>query len=128
MYPLYAVAQRLNIPVLFHTGSSIFENSRIKYGNPICFDDLAVDFPRLKLVMAHGGRGAWYDKVSGLPPQKLLEYFPEMERFSHKFIFGSDWPNVNVAKNIDSIRSLPISTQARERILGETAAELLGIM
>jgi hypothetical protein len=90
MYPLYAVAQRLNIVVLFHTGSSVFENTLIKYGNSICFGDLAVDFPRLKLVMAHGGRGAWYDEVSGLPPQKLLEYFPEMERFSHKFIFGSD--------------------------------------
>ena len=48
IYPLYAVAQRLRIPILFHTGSSIFRNSRIKYGNPIFFDDVAVDFPDLK--------------------------------------------------------------------------------
>lgn len=37
MYPLYAVAERLDIPVHFHTGSSIFSNSRLKYGNPIFF-------------------------------------------------------------------------------------------
>lgn len=141
MYPLYAAAQQLELPVLFHTGSSIFANSRIKYGNPIFFDDIAIDFPRLKIVMAHGGRGAWYEEamlmarlhqnvyveVSGLPPHKLLEYFPEMDRFSHKFIFGSDWPGVIIKKNMDAIGSLPISVMSQNRILGENAARLLGI-
>ena len=141
LYPLYAVAQKLNIPVLFHTGSSIFKGSRIKYGNPIFFDDVAVDFPDLKIVMAHGGRGFWYNEavmmtrlhenvyieVSGLPPKKLLEYFPELERFSDKFIFGSDWPSVDVKKNIEAIHSLDISQEAKEKILGGNAQKILGI-
>lgn len=139
MYPLYSVAERYGIPILFHTGSSIFKNSRIKYGNPISFDDVAVDFPDLKIVMAHGGRGPWYDEaltmvrlhknvyidITGLPPQKLLEYFPDMERFSHKFIFGTDWPNVDVKKNIEKIKALPISQTAIDNILGETAKLVL---
>ena len=141
MYPLYAAAQQLDIPVLFHTGSSVFTNARIKYGNPVFFDDVAIDFPRLKIVMAHGGRGAWYDEamlmarlhpnvyveVSGLPPRKLLEYFPEMDRFSHKFIFGSDWPGAMIKKNMDTISSLPLSVMSQNRILGENAARLLGL-
>jgi len=67
---------------------------------------VAVDFSELKIVMAHGGRAPWYEEsmtmvrlhknvyidVAGLPPQKLLEYFPDMERFAHKFVFGTDWP------------------------------------
>ena len=141
MYPLYSEAEKLSIPILFHTGSSIFQNSRIKYGNPIFFDDVAVDFPNLKLIMAHGGRGPWYDEaltmvrlhkniyidVAGLPPQKLLKYFPDIERFAHKFVFGTDWPNVDVKKNIEKINKLPVSREAIKKILGENAMEILSL-
>ncbi len=142
MYPLYAAAQRLGIPVLFHTGSSVFANSRIKYGNPLFFDDVAVDFPDLKIIMAHGGRGPWYNEalamvrlhrniyidISGLPPKNLLENFPDMPRFAHKFIFGSDWPSVVPQKNIEIIRTLNMSQEAISKILGENAAKLLGLV
>ena len=57
LYPLYGAAQELEMPVMYHTGLSVFQNSRIKYGNPIFLDDVAVDFPDLTLVMSHGGRG-----------------------------------------------------------------------
>ena len=141
LYPLYAVAEKLSIPILFHTGSSIFNNSRIKYGNPIFYDDIAVDFPNLKIIMAHGGRGPWYDEafsmirlhsnvyidVTGLPPNKLLTYFPEMERFAHKFIFGTDWPSVDVKKNITSICNLSLKQKSIDKILGENAKCVLGM-
>ena len=68
-----------------------------------------------------------YIEVSGLPPKKLLEYFPELERFSDKFIFGSDWPSVDVKKNIEAIHSLDISQEAKEKILGGNAQKILGI-
>lgn len=141
MYPLYSVAQELSLPVLFHTGSSFFKNARIKYGNPLYFDDIAVDFPDLKIIMAHGGIGPWYDEaatmvrihpnvyidISGLPPQKLLDYFPDLEKLSHKYIFGTDWPTVDVGKNIEKIRNMPISEIAIDRILGENACRVLGL-
>ncbi len=56
IYPLYAKARELDIPVLLHIGSSIFAGSRLKYGDPLFLDDVAVDFPELKLVQAHSGR------------------------------------------------------------------------
>ncbi len=142
MYPLYAVAERLGIPVLFHTGSSIFSGVRLKYAQPIYLDDLAVDFPDLTIIMAHGGRGLWYDEalslvrlhknfyidLSGLPPQKLPAYFPDLERYAHKFVFGTDWPSVDVKKNIQLIRHLNISSEAVARILGKNAKQLLGLL
>jgi uncharacterized protein len=141
LYPMYQVAERLGIPVLFHTGSSIFINSRIKYGNPIFLDDVAVDFPDLNIIMAHGGRGPWYDEamtmvrlhenvyidVAGLPPAKLTGLFPDLGRFAGKFIFGTDWPAVDVKKNITAIRDLNIPLLAKDKILGENAKELLGL-
>ena len=140
MYPLYQAAQELGIPVLIHTGSSIFKGSRIKYGNPLHLDDVAVDFPNLKLVMAHSGRGFWYEKafflskmhaniymeVAGLPPSKLLTYFPELARNTDKVIFGSDWPGMpNIGRNMDAISKLPIPAEGVENILGGNAAKLL---
>jgi predicted TIM-barrel fold metal-dependent hydrolase len=142
LYTLYAKAQELGIPVMVHTGSSIFRGARLKYGDPLYMDDVAVDFPELTLLMAHSGRGFWYDRayflaklhanvymeISGLPPQKLLDYFPELERVADKVIFGSDWPGMpHIKRNIEMIRGLPLSAEAKEKILGGNAARILGL-
>jgi predicted TIM-barrel fold metal-dependent hydrolase len=142
LYPLYAKAQELGIPVMIHTGSSIFKGARLKYGDPLYMDDVAVDFPALKLLMVHSGRGFWYERayflaklhanlymeISGLPPQKLLDYFPELERVADKVIFGSDWPGMpHVGRNIETIRGLPLREESKEKILGGNAARILGL-
>ena len=141
MYPIYGAAQDLGVPILFHTGSSVFRNARIKYGNPIFFDDVALDFPELKIVMAHGGRGAWYDEattmirlhknvyidVTGLPVRKLPQFFPDIDRFSHKFVFGTDWPQMVIKESIEKFSQIGLSEESRQRILGGNAARLLNL-
>ncbi|HYF95421.1 MAG TPA: amidohydrolase family protein [Symbiobacteriaceae bacterium] len=142
LYPLYAVCQELGLPVMAHTGSSVFPGSRLKYGQPLHFDDVAVDFPDLNLLLCHCGRPIWYDEafalarfhrnvymeISGLPPQKLLTYFPELERLAHKVIYGSDWPGFpSLSANVAAIRGLPIGEQAKAAILGGNAARLHGL-
>ncbi|MEE2823182.1 MAG: amidohydrolase family protein [Acidobacteriota bacterium] len=140
---IYALAQEAGLPVMIHTGSSIFPTSRIKYGDPIFLDDVAVDYPRLNIVLAHCGRGPWYDhavtlartranvflELSGIPPHRLLEYLPALPRLSHKTIFGSDWPSVpplkQVVEGISSLRDF--STEELDKILGENAARLLDL-
>ncbi len=142
LYPMYAVAQSLNIPVMVHTGSSVFRGAKLKYGDPLALDDVAVDFPNLKIVMAHSGRGFWYDRafflarlhenvymeIAGLPPQRLLEYFPEFERNADKIIFGSDWPGMPyIQRNIELFRKLPLKESTKEKVLGGNAARVLGL-
>jgi predicted TIM-barrel fold metal-dependent hydrolase len=142
LYPVYAKAEELGIPVAWHTGISIFPASRLKYGDPIYIDDVAVDFPRLTAIITHSGRPLWYDtaytlarlrenvfmEIAGLPPKRLLNYFPDLERVSDKVLFGSDWPSVPMLKdNVAAIRALPLSEAARARILGGNAARLLGL-
>lgn len=139
-HPLYAKAQDLNIPVVFHTGSSIFKNAKLRFGNPLYLDDLAVDFPDLTIIQAHGGRAFWYNiasflakrhrnvyiEISGLPPKNLLRYFPDLEKIGEKIIFGSDWPGVpSVKANIEAIQELPLMTETKRKILGENALKLL---
>ena len=142
VYPLYSMAEEHRLPVLVHTGSSVFKGSKIKYADPIHLDDVAADFPELTLLMAHGGRGLWYDKalflsrlhpnlyleISGLPPKNLLRYFPDMKKNIDKFVYGSDWPGIkNIGSNIKAIRELPLSKSSVKKILYENAAQILRI-
>jgi predicted TIM-barrel fold metal-dependent hydrolase len=142
IYPMYSVAQELGIPVLVHVGSSVFAGSRLKYGDPLFLDDVAVDFPTLTIIQSHCGRPFWYDKafalarlhenvymeVAGLPPRNLLSYFPELERLSSKVIYGSDWPGVpTIQENIRHIRELPLSQECKNKILGGNASKILSL-
>ena len=141
MYPLYAAAQEIGIPVMFHTGSSVLPNTRIKYGNPIFMDALALDFPELKIILSHGGRGPWYKEAmymiqrhehvyidaTGLPVRKLPEYFPGLEHYAGKFVFGTDWPQVRVKHAVPKYGQLGLSDEALAKILGGNAAKLLGL-
>ncbi len=141
LYSLYARAQELKIPVMIHIGSSMFRGTRMKYCDPMQLDDIAVDFPDLKIVMSHSGRGFWYDEcfflsrfhkniymeLSGLPPKSLLNYFPELDKNGEKVIFGSDWPAIpyDISKNIEDIKSLPLSDKTIEGILYKNAEKVL---
>ncbi|MBW1903283.1 MAG: amidohydrolase [Deltaproteobacteria bacterium] len=141
LYPIYSKAQELGIPVMFHIGSSVFKGTKMKYCDPIYLDDIAVDFPDLKIVMAHSGRGFWYEKcfflsrvhknvymeITGLPPDKLLTYFPDLDKNGEKVLFGSDWPalQVDISKNIEAIKSLPLSERTIEAMLYGNAYKIL---
>lgn len=142
VYPLYAKAEELGLPVMIHTGSSVFKGSKMKYSDPLLVDDVAVDFPKLNLLLVHGGRGFWYDRaaflarlhenvyleIAGLPPKNLLKYFPDLERISDKVIFGSDWPATPPLKQtIMAIKKLPLPQESIRKILGENARKLLGL-
>jgi predicted TIM-barrel fold metal-dependent hydrolase len=143
VYPLYEICQSAGIPVLLHIGSSVLPGTRIKYCDPIYLDDVAVDFPNLTIVMAHGGRGLWYDTcaflaahkpnvfidVTGLVPGRLLEHFPDLERLSPKVVFGTDWPAMpkSPRANAEAIRALGLSQGALDRIFYENSARILGL-
>jgi predicted TIM-barrel fold metal-dependent hydrolase len=142
LYPVYEKVTELKIPLMLHTGSSIFKGAKLKFGDPIFIDDIAVDFPEMTIVMAHSGRGHWYDhaftmanlhknvymEIAGLPPKNLIKYFPDLEKLPDKIIFGSDWPGVpSISGNIDTINNLSISDSTKEKILGSNAMRILKI-
>ena len=142
LFPIYERAQELSIPVMIHTGSSVFPGSLMKYGDPLFLDEIAVFFPSLKIIQSHAGRGFWYDRafflaglhenvymdITGLPPQNLLKYFPDLERNADKIIFGSDWPGIiDIKKNVAAILDLPLSKSTKAKILGKSAETLLRI-
>ncbi|MEZ4411822.1 MAG: amidohydrolase family protein [Gemmatimonadales bacterium] len=138
---IYRRCEERQLPVLIHTGTSIFPGARSKWGNPMEIDDVAIDYPKLTIVMAHGGRPLWMEEaffvlrrhpnvfleLSGIPPARLLEYFPRLTDISHKTIWGTDWPSPGVhdlRKNLDAFRALPLPPEVQRAILSETSLRL----
>jgi predicted TIM-barrel fold metal-dependent hydrolase len=122
--------------VIVHTGTSVFPGARNKFADPLFVEDVAIDFPDLTIVLAHGGRPLWMEtamfltrrfpnvwlEVSGVPPARLLEYFPRLPALAEKVLFGTDWPGPGVKDiraNLDAFRALPIPTDVQRRILEE---------
>jgi predicted TIM-barrel fold metal-dependent hydrolase len=139
---MYQIAEDAGIPVMFHTGTSVFPGVRSKYGHPLPIDDIAVDFPKLKIIMAHGGRPLWMAEafflmrrhpnvhmdISGIPPKLLLNYFPRIEEIADKVMFGSDWPSPGIpgmGANANQVKQLPISDESKRKILYDVADRLL---
>ena len=95
------------------------------------------DFPGLTVVLAHGGRGWWYEaaaalallhenvwiELSGLPPRKLPEYYQRfnLRRLARRFVFGTDWPGVpGIARNARALAELDVGDDTLGEILGAT--------
>ncbi|MGI9049798.1 MAG: amidohydrolase family protein, partial [Rubrobacteraceae bacterium] len=129
--PAYAFCEAEDFPVVFHCGTSVFPGATNRYADPALIEDVARDFPGLNVVLAHGGRGWWYDaaafitlmrenvfiEVSGLPPKKLPDYYKNynFERLARKMIFGTDWPGVPGPKlNAQAIADLDIEHETLE--------------
>jgi uncharacterized protein len=138
---IYSTCEELGIPVIFHTGTSIFPGARNRYGQPLLVEDVAIDFPRLTIVLAHGGRPLWmeealfltrrfpnvYLETSSVPPFKLLEYFPALEKVRDRVVYGSDWPGPGVRDlggNLRAIQALPLSPETLSKILVENPLKI----
>jgi len=138
---LYEVASARRIPVMFHTGTSVFRGARTKHGDPLMVEDVGVDFPELDVIIAHGGRPFWTEEaffllrrfprfhldLSGIPPPRILEWFPRLEEIADRVLFGTDWPSPGVpsiAKNLAAVRALPLSPATIEKFVSGNAQRL----
>ena len=138
---LYEEAQRLRLPVMIHTGTSIFPGARSRMGEAMPVDDVAIDFPDLTIVIAHGGRPLWMEQafflvrrfpnvfmdVSSVPPRAIPRYFPRLGEIAHKVLYGSDWPAPGVrsmAQNLREFRELDLPAEAFRAILEDNPARV----
>ena len=145
LYPCYTVAQELNVPIIIHTGPALIINALIKHVQPLMVDEVAFDFPDLKIICAHMG-GHHYMEVHNLLVRHpnvyadlsfwpLHPYYKDMIPWSlfektvpDKILLGSDYPaGQTLGEAVEAVRSLPISEDFKGKILGENAARLLGL-
>ena len=147
-YPLYEVFAEARLPVLFHTGHSGIGTGmpggggiRLKYGNPMLVDDVAVDFPDMPIILAHPSF-PWQDEaisvclhkpevyidLSGWSPKyfspTLVQYANTL--LKHKVLFGSDYPLLTPDRWLADFEKIAIRDEVRPLILKENARRLFG--
>jgi predicted TIM-barrel fold metal-dependent hydrolase len=144
LYPAYAICQERGVPVVVHCGTSTFPGALNQYADPLLLDDVLRDFPRLSIVLAHGGRGWWYDaaaflaltnpnvwiELSGLPPARLKTYYARHSwaRLSRRMIFGTDWPGIpGIAVNARAVAALCPDDETVDLVLSGNAARVYGL-
>jgi len=148
-YPIYEVIAEYGLPAIFHTGHSGMGTGmrggggmRLKYGEPMLIDDVAVDFPDMKIILAHPS-WPWVDQslsmalhkdnvfidLSGWSPK----YFPKQviqyanTQLKHKMLFGSDFPLIQPDKWIKTAQEVGFREEVMPLILKDNAARVLGL-
>jgi predicted TIM-barrel fold metal-dependent hydrolase len=144
LYPAYAMCQERGLPVVVHCGTSTFPGALNQYADPILLDDVLRDFPRMSVVLAHGGRGWWYDaaaflattnpnvwiELSGLPPARLQAYYARHNwpRLCRRMIFGTDWPGIpGIGANARAVAKLCPDDETVDLVLSGNAARVYGL-
>jgi len=151
---IYRYCERHGLPILFHAGTSFVGGTPLEYSRPAHFDSIAVEFPELRMILAHLGH-PWegetiavirrhphvYADLSALyyrpwqfynSMRLLVEY-----RTEAKVLFGSDFPFTTTADSIAGVRGLdgilaqsglpPVPAQVLEDIIHRDALKLLGL-
>ena len=134
--PLYALAKEYDVPVVFHTGDTFDKKGKLKYADPLTIDEVAVDHPNVRFVIAHCGN-PWIESAAEvaykndnvylecsalllgnldkLPKEQVDTYVvrPISWIFGYvenptKLMFGSDSPLTDIKSYVDAYkRAIP---------------------
>ena len=138
---IYRECEQRGVPVMFHTGTSVFPKARNVFADPMPIDDVAIDFPNLPIILAHAGRPLYGETalflarrhpnvhldISGIPPKALLRYFPRVADVAHKVLWGTDWPSpgvISMRRNVEELLALGLGSTVEEQILWGNASRL----
>lgn len=154
MQPVYAFCEKQGIPVLIHQGTTFPRRAPLKYALPIQIEDVALQYPGLKIVIAHMGHPWVADTVVLIRKQpnvfadiSALYYRPwqfynalmlaQEYGVGHKLLLGSDYPFTTPGDTADALRNINHITGASglphiesaliEGMLDRDTLSLLGI-
>jgi len=147
-YPLYEVIAEHKLPAIFHTGHSGMGTGmrggggvRLKWGQPMLIDDVAVDFPDMKIILAHPS-WPWVDESLSMALHKENVYIdlsgwspkyfqPQIIQYANgqlrkKMLFGSDFPLIRPEKWIEIAQQVGFKEEVMPGILKDNAARVVG--
>jgi predicted TIM-barrel fold metal-dependent hydrolase len=145
---LFDLCIEYDVPLMIHSGDTFTPTGRLKFAHPLEVDEVAVDYPDLKIVICHLGH-PWlrdcmevvyknsnvYADISGLV---LGDFDSKFERWMKKqveevmlyagdpsfFLYGSDWPLTSMESYLEFMEKLDLPQQSKRQILYENALRL----
>jgi len=150
-YALYEVSNKLRIPVMIHAGMSWETGAMMKYSRPIFIEDVAHDFPKLKIIITHFGWPWVLDSVALAlkysnvyidtaavylhKPEEFLKFIMTKQippgavetSLRTKILFGSNYPRTDIRRMVNALKALGLTEGCLNLILKENAHKLLNI-
>ena len=148
LYPVYAKTAELGLVAFVHTGINYGTTHPFGNDHPMLLDQVACDFPGLRIVAAHAG-WPWtaemvavarkhanvYLEFGGLAPKYIAapgSGWEVMYRFMNsvlqdQILFGTDWPAFEIGRALAEWRAMELKNTVREKLLGGNAARLFGL-
>lgn len=151
MKPIYELCLKYNKSILFEAGMTWMKNSPSKYSNPLVFEDVAIEYPDLRMCLGHFG-WPWTRetamlilKYPNLYADTALLYFDSPKQFFKttfndqlgeywidrmlydKVMFGSTYPRIEQKRMVDAVGALTLRPLQREMVMGLNAMKFLGM-
>jgi predicted TIM-barrel fold metal-dependent hydrolase len=144
-YPYYAKCCELEIPIMMQVGHNLIysKNRRLpSVGKPIYLDQVAIDFPELKLIGIHIGipwteemiSMCWkHENIYTAGDAYAPKYWPEAfihyanSYGKHKVMFGTDWPVIDPIRAVDEFNNLNFKDSSKELVLRENAVRVFNL-
>ena len=144
-YPYYAKCCELDIPIMMQVGHNLVYSRKRRLpsvGKPIYLDQVAIDFPELKLIGIHIGI-PWTDEMISMcwkhenvftaGDAYAPKYWPES--FVHyansygknKVMFGTDWPVIDPVRAVKEIEDLGFRKEAKQLIMRDNALKVFNL-
>lgn len=148
---IYDLATEFQVPVMFHSGDTYTPKGKIRFSHPLPIDDVAVDYPNMKIVICHVGN-PWirdcmevvyknknvYADISGLVlgdfncslQNFMITQLQEMMLYAGEpkyLLYGTDWPIANMESYISFLEDLEMPEERKERVAWKNAAALFKI-
>lgn len=145
---VYDLAEEFDVPVMIHSGDTYSPGGRLKYSHPIEVDEVAVNHPKVKLVICHLGN-PWlvdcmevvyknknvYADFSGLVLGEFTDVFEDYMEEQIKevilyageprhFLYGSDWPICSMKSYVEFMGQLELPDSDRQLMMYENARSL----
>jgi predicted TIM-barrel fold metal-dependent hydrolase len=138
-YPIYAKCCELDIPIMMQVGQNLIYQKDVRLpsvARPILLDQIAIDFPELRLIGIHVGT-PWADEMIAMAwkhenvyigidayapkhlPPSLVHYMNSYG--SHKVLFGTDWPVIDPRRAIRELSEYDLRPESMEKILRNNA-------
>ena len=151
---IFARAEELELPIMFHQGATYPRKAPLKYANPILLEDIALRFPDLKMIIAHIGHPWELEAIVLIRKQPNVfadisalfyrpwQYYNSLRLaieygVADKLLFGTDYPITtfdesvrglhDIVKLSQEMRLPPLPEDLPDQILQRDTLGLLGL-
>jgi predicted TIM-barrel fold metal-dependent hydrolase len=142
MYPIYEICVELDVPVILTLGPLPVAGTYISYGSPLPVDDVATEFPKLKVICSHSSWPFVYEMMAiafrhdnVYIESSVYQFLPGAELMwqaansilMDKIVFATGHPFAPFRETVERFKKIPLSNEALEKVTFKNAAKLLKI-